>query len=282
MVKHNKLKNSGLLFELLVRQMTTDTLNGIKESKSASLLKRYFQDTELLKEYHIYDIIAKSRNLTESKANLLLTTCIEAYSKLNKKALREKKYNLVAEIKEVYNIDDFFKIKVPNYKTMASVYLLLEINNSDDSDINQYVSCKNTLMEHLVSTIDKKTTPLMEEFSQYDKGTRILVYKTFVKRFNEKYQSLNEAQKSILKEYLNTPTNSPRLKEVCNTEISTIQKQLKVMQKDIADDSRKVKLQEISKLITTIPANRTVQESDITNILHYQELLKEYDNLETK
>ena len=282
MVKHNKLRNSGILFELLVRQMTTDTLNGVQESKSAGILKKYFQDSELLKECSIYDTIAKSRNLTEAKANLLLTTCTEAYKKLNKTKLKKDKYNLVADIKEAYNLDDFFKQKVTNYKTLASVYLMLEMSESSDMDINKYIECKTTLLEHLVTAAAQSRNSLVEEFSNYDKGTKIAVYKTFIKKFNDKYSHLNEDQRLLLKEYLNCPISSPSFKEFCNEQISNILENLAQIGKKIDDPVRKVKLQEISKLITKIPVSKLVQESDVTNILHYQELLKEFKNIENK
>ena len=61
-LKHNKLRNTGLLFELLVRQITTDTLNN-KESKAVDILKKNFNNTLIAKEYRIYKALLSSKNL---------------------------------------------------------------------------------------------------------------------------------------------------------------------------------------------------------------------------
>lgn len=280
MIKHNKLRNSGLIFELLVRQMTTDTLNGIQESKAADILKKYFQASDLLKEYQIYETITKAKNLTESKANTLLSICTEAYTKLNKKKLKEAKYNIIADIKESYNLDEFFKFKVPNYKMYASIYLMLEMQSSDSVDLDKMIECKSTILESISQPKEDKKPNVIEKFSEYDEGTKALVYKMFVKKFNEKYQHLNEDQKEVLREYLSTPTTSPKLKSFINEEVVKVSKSLREMCKNMKDEVRKVKLQEILKMLKQVPENKTVTESDVKNLLQYQELLKEFSNIE--
>ena len=127
-IKHSKYKNTGLLFELIVRQITADTLSGI-DSKATGIMKKFFVKSELGKEYKLYETISKHKNISEAKADMILTTVIESSKTLNRSSLKRQKYNLIKEISKHYNLEEFFKIKLPSYKTHASLYTLLEIYN---------------------------------------------------------------------------------------------------------------------------------------------------------
>ena len=125
-VKHSKYKNTGILFELLTRQLTSDTIAG-NQPKALSFLKKHFnKKTELLKEYKIYHTLATQKYNKDSQATMLIDTLLEAHGKLNKSQLRREKYNLIKEIKDTYNVNDFFKAQITDYKVMASIFNLLE------------------------------------------------------------------------------------------------------------------------------------------------------------
>ena len=96
-IKHSKYRNSGILFELLVRQITSDTLEGIN-SPARKILKEYFVKTELGREYKLYEQLSKNSNLTEAKANLVLSSLLESSQNLNRSTLKRQKYNLISEI----------------------------------------------------------------------------------------------------------------------------------------------------------------------------------------
>lgn len=274
-IKHNKLKNSGLLFELLVRQIAADTLNN-KESKAIDILKKYYNNTDVLKEYKLYHTLSNSRNLSEVKASMLIQDCIKAYGKLNKNNLRKQKYDLIAEIKANYDIEEFFKTKVDNYKILASTYLLLEMESADAMDQSKYTNCKVTLLEHIVSSKEETKNEVLEQLSQIDKGTRAAVYKIMVNKFNDKYSSLNEGQKEVLSQYINNITTTEKLKEFYDGKISHIKKELTNIIKEEKDAVRKVKLQETYNIINPV---KTVTDADVNNILCYLELIKEYENV---
>ena len=110
-IKHSKFKNTGILFEVLVKRITADTLSG-NDSAAIKILKKHFVNTELGKEYKLYETVFKSKNVSETKANATLTTIVEASQKLNRTKLRREKYNLVKELKEFYNVDDLFRTKL--------------------------------------------------------------------------------------------------------------------------------------------------------------------------
>ena len=219
-VKHSKYKNTGILFELLTRQLTADTISG-DNPKALSIIKKYFSgNSTLLKEYKIYHTFISQKYKEDNKATMLINTLIEAHGKLNKGLLRREKYNLIKEIKETYDINNFFKAKISNYKVMASIFNLLENKNASPISI---VNSKATLLEHITikpKTVKKNT--VLENYSKQDKDTRLLTYKVLLEKFNDKYSGLQNNQKTLLKEYVNSVTNSPALKSFINQEIREV------------------------------------------------------------
>jgi len=277
-IKHSKYKNTGLLFELLVRQITADTLNG-GSSPSLNILKKSFAKTELGKEYKLYETLFKNKNLSEGKAEVTLNTVLEATRKLNRSALRREKYNLINEISKHYNINEFFRHQVPNYKGYAAFYKLIEIYNSDKlSETNEIIDNKITILEHLTEKpVSEKRVKqdLVEEFAKYDKDLRVLTYKVMLEKFNGKYANLNKGQKEVLKEFINSIDNTPRLKEIYNIKINEIKKVLNLQARKVKDGATKIKLLEVVKLLKEIDKGSKINNDDLINLLQYYELTEE-------
>jgi tyrosine-protein phosphatase YwqE len=276
-VKHSKYKNTGILFELLVRQITSDTLSGV-DSKAATILKKHFVKTELGKEYKLYETLLNNIKLSEGKADIIINTLLESAKYLNKSALRRQKYNLIKEIKANYDVDEFFKTKLPNYKTQAAFYTLLEMYDGiNQPEANQVISNKLILLEHLTSapltTVAKDT--LMEEFKSYDKDIRMLTYRALLEKFNSKYANLNEGQKSVLKEFINSVDNPSKLKDFYNTKVTEIKSDLTKLNKKVKDKTTQIKINEVSNILVTLEKNDKISNDDMTNLLHYYELLEE-------
>jgi len=277
-IKHSKYKNTGLLFELLVRQITADTLNG-GESPSLNILKKSFAKTELGKEYKLYETLFKTKNLSEGKAEITLNAVLEATRKLNRSALRREKYNLIKEIQQHYNVNEFFKHQVPNYKGYAAFYKLTEIYNSDKlSETDQIIDNKVTILECLTErpvSQKKVKQDLVEEFAKYDKDLRVLTYKVMLEKFNGKYSNLNKGQKEVLKEFMNSIDNTPRLKEIYNTKIAEVKKVLQSYTTKVKDDATKIKLLEVVTLLKEIDKGSRISNDDLINLLQYYELTEE-------
>jgi hypothetical protein len=274
-VKHSKYKNTGILFELLTRQLTADTIAG-NNPKALVIIKKYFSgDSTLLKEYKIYHTFIGKKFKEESNATMLINTLIEAHGRLNKSRLRREKYNLIKEIKETYDVNNFFKSKISNYKIMASIFNLLE--NKDASPLS-IVNSKVTLLEHITgkSIKDKpKKNIVMEDYAKYDKDTRLLTYKVLLEKFNEKYSNLGENQKKLLKEYVNSVTNSPSLKSFINKEIKSVKKQLTKYSKQVEDKVVTIKLKETRDMIKPLCKKSSVNDDNVINLLNYYELTNE-------
>jgi hypothetical protein len=276
-VKHSKYKNTGILFELLVRQITSDTLSGV-DSKAATILKKHFVKTELGKEYKLYETLLNNIRLSEGKADIIINTLLESGKYLNRSALRRQKYNLIKEIKANYDVDEFFKTKLPNYKTQAAFYTLLEMYDGvNQPEPNQVISNKLIILEYLTSapitTVAKDT--LMEEFKSYDKDIRMLTYRSLLEKFNSKYANLNEGQKSVLKEFINSVDNPSKLKDFYNTKITEIKSDLTKLNKKVKDKTTQIKINEVSNILVTLDKNDKISNDDMTNLLHYYELLEE-------
>jgi hypothetical protein len=277
-VKHSKFKNTGLLFELLVRTITADTLKG-KESPALNILKKYFVNTELGKEYKLYETVFKKSNITEGKANLILNTILETSRKLNRSALRREKYNIIKELKQNYNLEELFKTKINNYKPLASLYTLFEIFNSKDiTDPNQIVDNRVSIMEHLTEeniTKESVKEDILEEFKNYDKDLRILTYRVLLEKFNDKYSDLNSSQKLVLKEFINNVDNTSKLKEFYNNKINEIKIDLKKEVKNTKDKATKIKLLEVNKYIKEVDKRKRINNGNLVDLLQYYSLLEE-------
>jgi len=222
-VKHSKFRNTGLIFELLVKQIASDTLNN-RDSAAVKILKKYFTGkTALAKEFKLYEFIAKNKNISQSKAEAIVSTITEISRRLDQKELKESKYNLISDIKENYNVEEFFSIQVRDYKALAALYCLLEAqNNADLVDPNVLVDNKTTILEHLTSSPQKEADvkdTLIEDYAKYDKDLRLLTFKILLEKFNDKYKDLLPEQKNILKEFITSVNSNARLRNIVNEEL---------------------------------------------------------------
>ena len=277
-IKHSKYKNTGILFELLVRQITADTLKG-GDSPAISILKEYFVKTSLGREYKLYESILKSKVLNEGRANMVISTILESSSKFNRTSLRKQKYNLINEIKKYYDLDVFFGAKIKNYKELASLYTLIEGYNSEEaSDSQQLIDNKITLLEHLtkqeVNTKEVKED-VLKEFQTYDKDLRILTYKVLLEKFNSKYENLSIEQKQVLKEFINSVDSTPGLRDFYNNKINELQATLNEEAKSIKDKATQIKIQEVAKYLVELDKTAKVSNDNLVDLLQYYELVKE-------
>ena len=272
-IKHSKYKNTGILFELLTRQITSDTISG-GDNKALSILKKYFNSkSELLKEYKIYNALSTKKYKDQNKATILVDTLIEAHSKLNKSRLRREKYNLIKELKSTYDINNFFKAKITNYKVMASIFNITE--NTDASPLS-IVDTKVKLVEHIVKPVKSiKKNVVIENYNNEDQNTRLLTQKILLEKFNEKYKGLGENQKVLLQEYVNAVSNSPSLKTYINSEIKDVKKQLTKYSNTVTDKVVKIKIDEVKNIIKPLCKKSSVHDDNVSNLLNYYELVNE-------
>lgn len=279
-IKHSKVKNTGLIFELLVRQVAADTMNN-KQSKALQIIKRNFStDSELSKELKLYRALQEEKFNTETKAERFLDAIVRSKRTINESLLKREKYNLIKEIRNAYNIEDFFKARVVNYKLHASVYKLFEFAEADDP--KEYINTKFQLIEHICTTNTKQESavPLL---ATENKDVRVLASKLIVDRFNEKYSNnLTTEQKVLLRNYINSVTNSTSLKDFIVKEAVTLHEQLKTLKSSVPSKVLKIKIDEVGNLLTRLAKKHIMEDKDVLTMLRYYELVSELKKIKGK
>jgi len=282
-IKHSKFKNTGLIFELLVKQIAADTLSR-KESPAVKILQKHFTGkSSLVKEFKLYEFILRNRGVGQIKAETILSTITEVSRKLDQKTLKSQKYALISDINENYNSEEFFGIQIPDYKALASLYCLLEAqNNNQLVDPNLLVNYKTSLLEHLTT---KKQNPndvkdtLIEEYSKYDKDLKLLTFKILLEKFNDKYKNLLPEHKYILKEFITSVNSATRLRSIVNLEIKKIVAEVQELYSKVEDDVIKIKLEEVVKSITPLSNKVKVNDTHLVNLMQYYSLINELKSL---
>lgn len=281
-INHSKYKNTGILFELLIRQITNDTLDS-KDSQATNILKKYFVKTELGREYKLYETLLKKTSLTETKANIITNTLLDSSKSLNRGVIKRQKYNLIKEIQNHYDLNEFFNHKLPNYKVHAAFYTLLEISNSTNQiDPEQIINNKVTILEHLTAAQIKATKikdEVMSEFEKSDKDVRFIAYKMLLENFNVKYDTLHTNQKTILKEYITSVDNTSRLKEFYTNKINELKTELTDLNKKTKNKVTKIKINEIISIITPPLKNAKITDNDLVDLLQYYDLINELETV---
>jgi hypothetical protein len=282
-LKHSKIKNTSILFELLTRQITADVLAG-KSTKSVKIVKKYFNEhTELGKELQLYRILSEKHYESESRANDLLEIVLESRQKLSNSKLRNEKYNLIKEIKENYNANDFFNGRISNYRLLASIYNVFQsqtiptIFNPEET-----INSKFTVLEHITSkriSSKEAKAKVLTEYNKSDKDLKLLAYQILVDKFNQKYKTLNESQKNLLKHYINNISNTNSLREFVDSETIKIKRILKTHIPRVTDDITKIKLTEAVNQIGNLTKGNVVNEKQVLTLMRYYELVKEIKNV---
>jgi predicted transcriptional regulator len=277
-IKHSKFKNTGILFELLVRQIASDTVSG-KDSAAIELVKKYFSKSELAKEHKLYQALVDSKTLTEGKAESLINATLEISSRLNRSALRKEKYNIIKDIRESYDLEEFFKSKINNYSQYAAAYNLIEAHNSlEFVEPSQVIENKVTLLEHIIRAEvnkDEVKDRVLEEYVAMDKGTRMLIYRTLLERFNSKYNNMSNAQKSVLKEYINNISNTVKLREFVNESFTSIKAELLKLNRIVTDKTTQIKIKEVVNILKPLDKNQSVKDDNIIALLQFHQLIAE-------
>jgi hypothetical protein len=271
-----------VLFELLVRQITLEVLNGDKTENAKGIVKEFFAaGTELNKELRLYDLLLKEKYNSESKAEMFVETVSQAHSKLNVAKLSKEKYNLIKEINEKFELEQFLSSPITNYKVLASIYKVFESKKSENYDIKDIFNSKVTLIENIISrptlvkTNKTEDTKLIESYKKQDKDLRLLTYKILVETFNKKYTNLNEKQKGLLKEYINNMSNTSKFKDYLSVELPQIVKELKEIKSKISDKVTTIKLSETISVLEKMKIGKNVTDNNVSSIMLSYELIKE-------
>ena len=286
-ISNSKYRNSGVLFELLVRQITADTLAGKPKSEAMDIMKRYFNSsTELGKEMQLYRAFFETGKLTESRAIHFIDLILSQRKKLNEKKLAREKYELVKEISNKYSLKEFLSCKIPNYVVHASIYKTFASDSAvrtstEIVNVREIADARFTLVEHLAGKHIRKDatreTEMLSEFKQQSEDMRLLAYKLMVDKFNEKYNGLNDRQKNLLREFINNVANTNSLTQYVKKEIPLLKRDLLSNAKKAGDKITTIKINEVASQLDKIAAKRVVKDQEVTALMIAYEILKEIE-----
>ena len=274
-LKHSKYKNTGILFEMLVRKLTSETLSSNK-STTVDIIKKYFgRNTELSKELQLYNTLFKEQFKSEAQALDYIRTVKATHTKLNQSALKRQRYNLVKEISEKFVFDNMSKMHISNYKVLASINMIFEHDETDNP--KQIMECKTAIIENglLTERVKTKKDPILEKFESQPKEIRLITYKLLVDKFNQKYSGLDESQKQLLNKYITHVNDTATLREYVQTIIPKIKKQLAELATPIDDRVVKIKVQKLSEMLCNVENMKTIKETHVLSLLRYFDLIRE-------
>jgi len=281
--KHSKFKNTGILFELLTRQITADILAGKDESKAKDILFKYFKEhTQLGKEWQLYNFLVNEQFLDDTKADRAISVVLKSREKINNKKLIQEKYELIKEIKDTYPIDKFLKSGIKNYKIYASIYKVFESHVGNISfRADEIFQAKNCLIESLVSvknSVESKEDSLLSRYKKESEEVRLLAYKFLIENLNKKYSALDDNQKNILKEYINGISTAGSITHFILEEKNKVKSELSYLIEKIDSQVIKIKINEVLNQLSKINTDKGVRDNHVMVLLLSHELVKEIKN----
>lgn len=281
-IKHSKFKNTGVLFELLVRQITSDAINNTDNSVSVNLMREFFKGNTLLrKELKYYSMLKSEKMKSEVKANKFIDVILNEHKKINKSAIKREKYNLIKEIKKHYDVEKFFSTKISDYKLNASIYNLFEMNSKKFNSPKFIMDSRETIVEHIKNGKSEKLAkaPVIESYKKENEDIRLLTYNILLEKFNDKYNGLNSKQKTLLKEYINNVNNTGKLKSFIDKNVDAVVKNINKSLKFVDDKVVSVKLNEVAEQLKNIKSKKTVKDTHVLSIMRSYDLIKEVANV---
>ena len=286
-IKHSKYKNTGILFELLTRQIAQDILAGTKNSRAIPIVERYFnKHRELGKELILYRSFFSGKKLTENRALDYINVLVDQRKKLNTKKLKEEKYNLVKDIKENYDLGDFLSNRIPSYKIYASIYKNFEtaVQGYTFENVQSLSESKYTLVEYLCGELENKNIVVESEvvntLKEQEEDLRLLTYKLILEKFNKKYKNLNENQTNLLKEFLNNGSSREYLLTLTKAESTRLSEILSKKLKNVEDDVQRIKLEEVVNQLNSFQHLNLVKNNHLTALMIAYELDTQLNNFQ--
>lgn len=214
--KHNKKRNIGIIYELLLRHMSNSLIEGNKKSiKYATKLieKRFNKQSEIYKEFRLFNALANTEtNKTEIVAGMI-SESKKTCKLINNKKLEQEKSALIHDIN--HNIipkdNNFYYRSLSNYRDLGTIQLAInEWKKGNTSNLKKIVEIEEKIID-IIAKSKKKITYEQELSSLKESKSNKLVYKIMTEKINNKYNNMTSSQKIILKAYAIEKNNPERL-----------------------------------------------------------------------
>ena len=273
-MKHNKKRNVGIIYELLLNHISTKLLEGKKkEAKIATKLieKHFRKGTELYKEFRLFNALASSDITQTHIVASILNEAKAASRKLNESQLEREKSSLLKDINYKINEKDFYYKSINNYRDLGLVQLTLNEWRKDNRDVKRLVDLE-TRLGALMLREKNKINEQKYNVSHSDR----LVLKIMTDKFNKRYgEELSGDQKKIIEGYVflsdKEPSQLEKFFEVKKVEALRILESFE----DRSDNRYLLsKLDEVRKKIKSLPSN-DVNDTNVVKFLTLTKMINE-------
>ncbi len=269
-LKHNKKRNTALVYEILIRELTESVVkkNKNKQNKIVSIIKEHFKkDSTLKEELELYRSIYETRDLEKKLAEKIMVEVKERHENLDKKKLFQEQSALINKINRTLS-NKVYNNFVPNYKTIASVYSIFQ----DALPVKDRVLLEENIVNQMSSSIEGHQEDIQIPIDS-------LTYKTFVNKFNEEYSdSLSEGQKELLGRYVSSYSdNQVELKVYLNEEIGRLKKEfLSTISDPTLEDVFKNRLEKIYNILDETK-NKQIDIETLEIVLNAQQVISDLE-----
>jgi len=276
-MKHNKKHNIGIIFELLTRQVAEGVVRKRPEASQAAsdLIYKYFSlNTVLHEELSLFNILLYNQTDSHSIAGKLLESVLAYANGINETELCKSKDSLLEEIRNTFREQDFFKIKISNYKVYASIQQLLDNSRQEKKikNITEKIVLEEAVIDHLLNNTEVKRVQEYKAKVSH-KPVDNFTMKLIFEKFNEKYGStFNKHQKSLLKTFINDDT--PQFKSCVESEVKRVDATLREAIDKCEDSILKIKLQDAKKILNEVESSEPTEQL-LAQLLTYLDLAKE-------
>jgi hypothetical protein len=268
-IKHNKKRNTALVYEALVRELTKSVIKEdlTRKSDVTKILKESFsRNSELKKELDIYQTLDNLRGLDQSIIERVIVEAKIQHSKLNKDKVFQEQTSLINKINKSLGLGVYDNF-VPNYKNLATIYSIF----SDSTPIKSKV-----LLERKLTDLALNGSP--GEQKETKQPIDNLVYKSFVKSFNAKYfNKLNESQKALMTRFVTSFADEGlELKMFLNEEVSSLKSTFANYIDQLPDAQGKQKFSEVVSILEGMK-RQEVSVGMVESVLKIQQLKEEIE-----
>ena len=269
-LKHNKKRNTAFLYECLIQELAKCVVGRDYQRRDeiVSIIRKHFtKDSELKKELTLYTTLSETRSATDRIASRLIEEVRRAHESLDSEEVFRSQTSLVKDINSTLGTNVFSNF-VQNYRNLASVQQIFNKGLKP----KERVLLEAKVISLMTHNGDRESEPNRVE--SHDN----IVLRTFIQKFNDKYENLHEEQKGLLTRYvLSFQNNGVELKTFLNEEISRLKTELKktMKVKEVAEDPLMIeKTQKVSDSLDKLHGQK-VDRNVLKRILQIQHLVRE-------
>ena len=273
-INHNKKRNIGILYELLVKHISNSLIEeNQKNIKVATkIIEKHFEkNTEIFKEFRIFNCLYNSDIKNKESISMLLNESKQAALKINYKKLEKEKSMLIKEIN--YNIDrKFYQQHLSNYKLLGNIQLLInEWKKGERSNLKNIVMFQEGIIDHLLKEKTAPPNKPLSENKSNDEHKNSLVFSLMTKKINNKYKGFSNLQKNIIKSYaLFNKNKDDSLKE----SLMEIKNQTLIELKKFINESKNNTIEEKYEIVKNKINNLDFKEIDDKKIVKFLTITK--------